>query len=523
MDVPDQTVELKIEHEPDGKKTRLIAHLPDGGHYIDTINLSSAPKREAFVAKVAERCPGFDAVEIGAKVEQIAASALTRPPPQDPAAEKAPADPAALLETMPPSTRADALDMLKDQMLIQRVVDDIAALGVAGERELAATIYLVGTSRLLRRPLAGLAQGPTASGKSFPIEQIALLFPSESVINAKQMTPQALFHMEPGSLVHKFIVAGERSRLENDDSAEATRALREMLSSQKLSKLMPVKVGNELVTKLIEQDGPIAYIESTTLTKVFDEDANRFIMVQTDERPEQTRRIYRAVAAAYSGERRHDAVNAIIQRHTAAQRMLTTQQVVVPFAGRLAELLPADRVEGRRAIGHLMGAISAVALLHQFQRLRTTGGAVIATAEDYQIAKRLLDGPLSRLLGRRISDAAARFRERLLPRVNAGAFTTREALHGEAASDRAVRGWLNELGDAGWIEQIEPGRGSKPATWRLLPEPADECVVADLPSLDDVFSISMARPSDQAQTPGITGDLSEGAGIAGEVPECWGN
>lgn len=64
------------------------------------------------------------------------------------------------------------------------------------------------------------------------------MFPPEAVIDAKQMTPQALFHMPPGALVNKFVVAGERSRLENDDTAEATRGLREMLSSQKLSKLM---------------------------------------------------------------------------------------------------------------------------------------------------------------------------------------------------------------------------------------------------------------------------------------------
>ena len=41
------------------------------------------------------------------------------------------------------------------------------------------------------------------------------------------MTPQALFHMKPGSLAHRFVVAGERSQLENDERADATRALRE--------------------------------------------------------------------------------------------------------------------------------------------------------------------------------------------------------------------------------------------------------------------------------------------------------
>jgi hypothetical protein len=37
-------------------------------------------------------------------------------------------------------------------------------------------------------------------------------------------------------LQHRFIVAGERSRLQNDETAEATRALRELLSAGRLVK-----------------------------------------------------------------------------------------------------------------------------------------------------------------------------------------------------------------------------------------------------------------------------------------------
>src|SRR5207248_365790 len=108
-----------------------------------------------------------------------------------------------------------------------------------------------------------------ASGKSHLIDQTAKLFPAEAVIHATQMTPQALFHMKPGALAHRFVVAGERSRVEDDERAEATRALREMLSAGRLTKLMPVKVeGGRIETAQIEQEGPIAFIESTTLTKV---------------------------------------------------------------------------------------------------------------------------------------------------------------------------------------------------------------------------------------------------------------
>jgi len=200
---------------------------------------------------------------------------------------------------MPECVRAEARALLDAQTSYSAVVEDIAALGVAGEKELAATVYLLGTSRLLASPLAAIVQGQQPRA-SLRCEHAAKLFPPEAIITATQLTPQALFYMQPGGLVHRFVVTGERSRLENDDTAEATRALREMLSEGRLSKMLPIKKDGRPETVLVEQDGPIAYIETTTLTKVFNEDANRCILLTSDETPEQTRRILSTLANVYA-------------------------------------------------------------------------------------------------------------------------------------------------------------------------------------------------------------------------------
>ena len=122
--------------------------------------------------------------------------------------------------------------------------------------------------------MAGIVQAASSSGKSYVIDRVARMFPPENVVRATTMTTQSLYYMEPGSLSHKFGVAGERSRVQNDDTAEATRALREMLSGGQLTKLVPMKLCGEITTQLIQQPGPIAYVESTTLTDIFDEDRN---------------------------------------------------------------------------------------------------------------------------------------------------------------------------------------------------------------------------------------------------------
>jgi hypothetical protein len=391
------------------------------------------------------------------------------------------------LADMPKDVRDEADELLKSPELMKRIVEDIALQGVAGERELAATVYLIGTSRKLDKPLTGRVKGPTSSGKSHVIERAARLMPPESVLQATSITPQALFHMPAGSLRHKLIVAGERSRKEDAEVAEATRALREMISSGRLSKLMPVKMFNELVTVLIEQDGPIAYLESTTMAKVFAEDENRSISLFTDERQEQTERVINTLADNYAaidievGE----SISRAMQVHHALQRMLKRVQVVVPFAPKLAKLLPTHRVEIRRGFPHLVSLMQTSALLHQYQRSRTEAGHVIATRDDYKLAHRLLREPMRRLLGGGISEPARRFHDRLNHWFGRLEFTSKEARAKEPASPSAVYGWMNELSAAGAVELVEPPRGPQPGKWKLNELAKEEDV---LPSDEQLFT-----------------------------------
>jgi len=395
-----------------------------------------------------------------------------------------------LLAEMDADVRAEAEAMLRDPELLRRVVLDIEAQGVAGEKELGAALYLIGTSRLLCRPLAAMVKGPSSSGKSYVIEKVAGLFPPEVILLATQMTPQALFHMRPGALRHHWVVAGERSRKDDNDTAEATRALREMISSGRLSKLMPLKVGNELETILIEQEGPIAYVESTTLNTVFDEDENRCLSLFTDERKEQTRRIIDRLAHHCAGERVGPDAGRVVAVHHALQRLLRRREVVVPYAARLGKLIPDQRVEARRAFPHLLTMIQASALLHQFQRQSDEHGRVLADRDDYCLAARLLREPMRRLLGGGVGEPVRRFFHRLRDWFGDETFSSREARTREETSRSSVYGWLSELHKAGALEQLEAARGQTPARWRLADLDLDRAVGDILPPVTDLFEAS---------------------------------
>jgi hypothetical protein len=481
-----QTDTLQLEAKPIGKdKFEVTARRGDKVLHMDTINPSSEWGRKHFVKALIKVVPALEGrtTEFNEKLLHIANAANSKATlartdnPQEAAT--------ALLAKMPADIRGEAETMLADPLLIQRVVDDVAALNVAGEKELTAAVYMVGVSRLLPRPLAAILQGPSSSGKSYLVEKTASLFPPETVICATQMTPQSLFHMPQGSLSHRFIVAGERSRVEDSERAEATRALREMLSAGKLTKLMPMKVDGEIVTVCIEQDGPIAYVESTTLAKIFDEDSKRCLMLHTDERPEQTRRIVRQLAAAYAHAKGAAATERIILRHHAMQRMLDRLPVAVPYAVHLGELIPTARVEARRVFPHLIGMVQAITLLHQRQRERNADGTLLATEEDYQIARHLLLKPMARLLGNGLSDPAWRFYERLKGWAT-DKFTTTDAKQRESSSKSAVTGWLAELHEAGRVELVEASRGRTPASWRVA-DWKHHGDVRSLPTVEEVL------------------------------------
>jgi len=304
--------------------------------------------------------------------------------------------------------------------------------------------------------------------------KVAELFPDEAKLIATSITAQALYYLKPGTLMHRFVVAGERPRNQSDDHADATKALREMIGSGYLSKAVAMSTPKGVVTQIIRQPGPISYIESTTSAQVFDEDANRALMLGTDETSEQTARVIAAQGsrAALPGT----DTSAIISKHHALQRMLRRVEVRIAFAPALAAAMPTSRPEARRAMPQVLSVITAVALLHQRQRSSKPlqhGDTIEATFDDYAVARRLLLGPMSRSLGGALPDAVARFGERLRAEFGDQDFTSTDAAKASlgVSSKGKVNDYLRALDAAGWFECTEAGRGSKPSLWKAVADP----------------------------------------------------
>ena len=148
MDTQQDTLEL--EHERSGSKLKVTAHWRGEVAHMDTLDPATESHRKRFIKVLCDKLPQADAQELDAELMGIADAMNTQP------ASPATGNPNELLNAMPADVRHQAEAMLVDRELVDLILADVAACGVVGERELALTVYVIGTSRLLLRPLAGI-------------------------------------------------------------------------------------------------------------------------------------------------------------------------------------------------------------------------------------------------------------------------------------------------------------------------------------------------------------------------------
>jgi len=461
-------------------KQRTVCFVFRDRFHTDRFDVLSDAKRSAFVGRAESRFE-LETGELDFLHEAIVQESVRVDDEHREQAETS--DDGDPLEQMSPTVKAEAEAFLQGERLVESLANDIEACGVAGEQTMAMTLYLIGTSRLLAKPMAGIVQAASSSGKSYVIDRVSRMFPPEAVVRATQMSQQSLFYMEPGSLSHKFVVTGERSRLENDDTAEGTRALREMLSGGEISKRVVMKIGGEMKTVQIEQPGPIAYVESTTLTQIFDEDRNRALLLHCDESEKQTQAILQQMAKHYATG--SGSLRTTFEKHHAVQRMLKSFTVVVPYAERIANSINTARTEIRRAFPMLIACIQASALLHQKQRRIDADARVIADVFDYELARQLLIEPLAEQLADELSQTAKQFYEWLKTWAT-GEFTHRECVD-RGKGDGAVKNNLRLLRRHGSVKITVERAGPNPAKYRLGPPPGRKANIG-LPEPDDLVA-----------------------------------
>ena len=290
---------------------------------------------------------------------------------------------------MSPEEQNEALKFLKSANLIQSILADITRLGYVGEDENKLLLFLCAVSRKLSKPLSVLIRSQSSTGKSFLIDIICSLLPAEDVHKWTSLTPKALYYMAEDALKHKFIAIDERAGME-----EAEYPIRSLQSGSRLSLAVPMKNPSDgkITTEQIIKEGPIAYVDGSTDTRVNPENANRCFEIFLDESQDQTKRVQQIqrISRTLEGLQSGEAKEAVKKTHQNAQRLLKSVKVVIPYIDLID--FPSEWIRTRRDHERFLSLIDCIAFLHQYQReLKKHNGMeyIEATLKDYAIAFKL--------------------------------------------------------------------------------------------------------------------------------------
>jgi DNA primase len=327
--------------------------------HVDTLDLYSVRARSGFMAQAArelnvtEDVIRHDLGKVLRKLEELQEKQIekTLQPTQKP--------------PMPAEEQAEALALLKDPNLLDRLLADFERCGVVGEESNKLIGYLAATSRKLDAPLAVMVQSSSAAGKSSLMEAVLAFMPAEDKVQYSAMTGQSLFYMGAMDLKHKILALAEEA-----GAARASYALKLLQSEGTLSIASTGKdpETGKLVTQEYRVEGPVMIFSTSTAIDHDEELLNRCLTLGVDESREQTRAILslqrqkRTLEGLFAKRQKER----LLKVHQNAQRLLRAIAVRNPYADALT--FPDGRTRLRRDHEKYLTLIDTLALLHQHQR-----------------------------------------------------------------------------------------------------------------------------------------------------------
>lgn len=320
------------------------------------------------------------------------------------------------LYQMTPREKEAAIKYLKNPMLMINTSKAIKQSGIVGEEKNAMIGYVVYLSRKREKSLHVMYLGASGSGKTHVQEGLASLTPTEDKIEATGLSDQALYY-EGMKLKGKILF------IEDIDGAENIMyIIRELQSKGKIIKRVAWR-DNKGNTQTIEvvAEGPVVISSCTTQEKVYEDNANRCILLYIDQSKEQDKRVMDYIKNKSTGKIKETEQDEIRKQIQNVQRVLKPIKVYNPYANLID--LPSEVFKPRRSLPLLLGFIETVTFYHQQQRAIKTDNQgqryIESTYEDIQVSFDLLKDVLFSKSDE-LTKAAREFLEMLKSKVNKG-------------------------------------------------------------------------------------------------------
>lgn len=440
---------------------------PPVRHNLDLYNDNQLEK---FIRKVAER------LEIGTSIIAASLSELTSE------LEKYRLEKLKQQQVSQPQTknlteteRTTAKENLKQSNLLEQTLTDLQQSGIQGESENSMILYLAMTSRKTKDPLSVICLAKSGVGKSYLMEKVAECIPQEDTKEHTQFSGNSFYYYRREEIRGKVFL------IEDLDGAQAVLfPIRELQTKKRISKTVTIKDKNgQLRTITLIVEGPVSVIGCTTKEKVYEDNANRAILVYLDNTKEQDEKIM-------TYQKRHRA--GLIDTHKEKQlqeklqnmqRVLEPVKVINPYAMQID--LPKEIFKPRRTLPLLLSFIEAVTFYHQYQREQkaddATGEIYIEVhPQDIEQSLKLLKDVLFRKSDE-LSGAAREFyqwvsstdMQFIHPDKNKGkGFYARDVRAESRIHPRTLNRYLNELSEYGLLQVTGGNKNTTGYSYKLV-------------------------------------------------------
>ena len=282
-----------------------------------------------------------------------------------------------------------AIRYLSAPDLMKRTGEDIGKTGMIGEENNRLLMYLVFTSRLREQPLHIISLGSSGTGKTYLQEKISELIPEQDKLEITILSENAFYYFDRKELKNKLVL------IEDMDGAEnVLYPLRELQSKKKISKTIPIKdAKGNLKTITLHVEGPISLAGTTTREKLYEDNANRSLLIYLDNSPQQKEKIMEYQRRRSAGRIDSKEEQELKEFFKDMQSVLKPIRVRNPFAEYLK--LPEYVFKPLRTNSHYLAVIETITFYHQYQREVKTDPVsgeryIETTLEDIVWANRLL-------------------------------------------------------------------------------------------------------------------------------------
>ena len=290
---------------------------------------------------------------------------------------------------IPADREKAAINFMRRKNYLKQLYELIQKSGVVGERNNSLVLWITYATRKRHDPLHVICLGASGTGKTYLQEKISDLVPEEDKVSGTAISENALYYAQDINLKNKLFIIEDL-----DGASNILYALRELQTKKIITKLVTQKdsKGN-MRTEIVTVHGPICLTATTTKERLYEDNANRCLLIYLDGSKAQQEAIMddqRKRSAGRINKKEQAGIKELLRDMQALYRPITVRN---PYAEQLK--IPETVFKPLRTNSHYLAFIEGITFCNQFQRKAYTDPEtnelyINTEIEDIELANELM-------------------------------------------------------------------------------------------------------------------------------------